>query len=294
MKRVVLFLATNIAILLVLSVVLQLVGFQGFLDAQGVELDYAQLLLFCAVFGMGGSFISLAMSKWMAKRMTGAQVIQEPRNSVEQHLFQTISHHAQAAGIKMPEVAVFDSPDANAFATGASRNKALVAVSTGLLRQMDQHQVDAVLGHEISHVANGDMITLTLIQGVVNTFVLFLSRVAGYFVDRVVLRNERGLGIGFFITTIVCQIVFGILASVVVFWFSRQREFRADAGGARLAGRGNMVSALEALQRAHSEPLPEQMSAFGISSGKSGGGLRRLFMTHPPLEERIAALQNQG
>ncbi len=294
MKRVVLFLATNIAILLVLSIVLQLVGFQGFLDAQGVGLDYGQLLLFCAVFGMGGSFISLAMSKWIAKRMTGAQVIQEPRNSVEQHLFQTISHQAQAAGIKMPEVAIFDSPDANAFATGASRNKALVAVSTGLLGQMDQQQVDAVLGHEISHVANGDMITLTLIQGVVNTFVLFLSRVAGYFVDRVVLRNERGLGIGFFITTLVCQIVFGILASVVVFWFSRKREFRADAGGARLAGRGNMVSALEALQRAHSEPLPEQMSAFGISSGKSGGGLRRLFMTHPPLEERIAALQNQG
>ena len=294
MKRVVLFLATNIAILLVLSIVLRLVGFQGFLDARGVGLDYAQLLLFCAVFGMGGSFISLAMSKWIAKRMTGAQVIQEPRNSVEQQMFQTISHHAQAAGIKMPEVAIFDSPDANAFATGASRNKALVAVSTGLLRQMDQHQVDAVLGHEISHVANGDMITLTLIQGVVNTFVLFLSRVAGYFVDRVVLRNERGLGIGFLITTIVCQIVFGILASIVVFWFSRQREFRADAGGARLAGRGNMVSALEALQRAHSEPLPEQMSAFGISGGKSGGGLRRLFMTHPPLEERIAALQNQG
>jgi heat shock protein HtpX len=292
MKRVVLFLITNIAILLVLSIVLRLVGFQGFLDEQGVALNYTQLLLFCAVFGMGGSFISLAMSKWVAKRMTGAQVIAEPRNEVEQHLFQTVSHHAQAAGIGMPEVAIFDSPDVNAFATGASRNNALVAVSTGLLQRMDRPQVDAVLGHEISHIANGDMITLTLIQGVVNTFVLFLSRIAGYFVDRVLLRNERGLGIGFFITTIVCQIVFGILASTIVMWFSRQREFRADAGGARLAGRGNMVSALEALQRAHTGPLPEQISAFGISGKPGASGLKRLFMTHPPLEERIAALQN--
>jgi heat shock protein HtpX len=294
MKRIALFLITNIAILLVLSIVLQLVGFQGFLDERGVALDYSQLLVFCAVFGMGGSFISLALSKWMAKRMTGAQVIAEPRTPLEQHLFQTISHHAQAAGIGMPEVAIFDSPDVNAFATGASRNNALVAVSTGLLQRMDRPQVDAVLGHEITHIANGDMITLTLIQGVVNTFVLFLSRVAGYFVDRVVLRNERGLGIGFFITTIVCQIVFGILASVIVLWFSRQREFRADAGGARLAGRGNMVSALEALQRAHTGPLPEQMSAFGISGKPGGAGLKRLFMSHPPLEERIAALQNRS
>lgn len=292
MKRIALFLITNIAILLVLSIVLRLVGFQGFLDERGVALDYGQLLIFCAVFGMGGSFVSLAISKWLAKRTTGAQVIQEPRNAAEQLLFQTISHHAQAAGIGMPEVAIFDSPDANAFATGANRNNALVAVSTGLLQRMDRHQVDAVLGHEVSHIANGDMITLTLIQGVINTFVLFLSRVAGFFVDRVLLRNERGLGIGFFVTTIVCQIVFGILASVVVMWFSRQREFRADAGGARLAGRENMVSALQALQRAHPAALPEQMSAFGIS-GNAGGGLRRLFMSHPPLEERIAALQNQ-
>lgn len=290
MKRIFLFLLTNIAVLVVLSIVLRLVGFQGILDQRGVGLDYTQLLLFCAVFGMGGSFISLLISKWMAKRMTGAQVIQEPRTPAEQHLFQTISHHAQAAGIGMPEVAIYESPEINAFATGASRNNALVAVSRGLLQRMDSDQLDAILGHEISHVANGDMITLTLIQGVVNTFVLFLSRLVGYFVDRVVLRNERGLGIGFFLTTIVCQILFGILASVVVFWFSRQREFRADAGGARLAGRQNMISALEGLKRAHPEPLPEQMAALGISGG-AGAGLKRLFMTHPPLDERIAALR---
>ncbi len=291
MKRVVLFLITNIAILLILSIVLRLVGFQGFLDQQGVALNYSQLLLFCAVFGMGGSFISLAISKWVAKRMTGAQVIAEPRNPLEQHLFQTVSHHAQAAGIRVPEIAIFDSPDVNAFATGATRNNALVAVSTGLLQRMDRSQAEAVIGHEVSHIANGDMITLTLIQGVVNTFVLFLSRVAGYFVDRVLLRNERGLGIGFFLTTIVCQVVFGILASAIVLWFSRRREFRADAGGARLAGRENMISALEALQHAHSEPLPEQMAAFGITGKTGPSGLRRLFMSHPPLEERIAALR---
>lgn len=291
MKRIALFLITNIAILLILSIVLRLVGFQGFLDQQGVALNYSQLLLFCAVFGMGGSFISLAISKWVAKRMTGAQVIAEPRNPLEQHLFQTVSHHAQAAGIRVPEIAIFDSPDVNAFATGARRNNALVAVSTGLLQRMDRSQAEAVIGHEVSHIANGDMITLTLIQGVVNTFVLFLSRVAGYFVDRVLLRNERGLGIGFFLTTIVCQVVFGILASAIVLWFSRRREFRADAGGARLAGRENMISALEALQHAHSEPLPEQMAAFGITGKTGPSGLRRLFMSHPPLEERIAALR---
>lgn len=291
MKRIALFLITNIAILLILSIVLRLVGFQGFLDDQGIGLNYSQLLLFCAVFGMGGSFISLAISKWVAKRMTGAQVIAEPRNPLEQHLFQTVSHHAQAAGIRVPEIAIFDSPDVNAFATGATRNNALVAVSTGLLQRMDRSQAEAVIGHEVSHIANGDMITLTLIQGVVNTFVLFLSRVAGYFVDRVLLRNERGLGIGFFLTTIVCQVVFGILASAIVLWFSRRREFRADAGGARLAGRENMISALEALQHAHSEPLPEQMAAFGITGKTGPSGLRRLFMSHPPLEERIAALR---
>ena len=290
MKRVALFIMTNIAVLVVLSIVLRLLGVEQILDEQGVGLNYNNLLIFCAVFGMGGSFISLLISKWMAKRATGAVVITEPRNEMEQQLFQTVSHHAQAAGIGMPEVAIYDSPEVNAFATGASRNNALVAVSTGLLRQMDRDSVDAVLGHEISHVANGDMITLTLIQGVVNTFVLFLSRVVGHFVDRVVLKNERGLGMGYFITVIVAQIVFGILASVIVNWFSRRREFRADDGGARLAGRDKMIRALQALQRAHPAPLPEQMAAFGISGG-GGHGLRRLFMTHPPLEERIAALQ---
>jgi len=290
-KRIALFLATNIAILLVLSVVLQLLGVEQILDEQGVGLNYQNLLIFCAVFGMGGSFISLLISKWMAKRTTGAVVIAEPRGAREQQLFQMVSHHAQAAGIGMPEVAIYESPEPNAFATGASRNNALVAVSSGLLQHMNADEVDAVLGHEISHVANGDMITLTLIQGVVNTFVLFLSRVVGYFVDRVVLKNERGLGFGYFITTIVAQIIFGILASVIVSWFSRQREFRADAGGARLAGRDKMISALEALGRAHPQPLPEQMAAFGIAGG-GAGGIRRLFLTHPPLEDRIAALRS--
>ncbi len=293
MKRVALFIVTNIAVLVVLSIVLRLLGVEQILDEQGVGLNYNNLLVFCAVFGMGGSFISLLISKWMAKRATGAVVITEPRNEMEQQLFQTVSHHAQAAGIGMPEVAIYDSPEVNAFATGASRNNALVAVSTGLLRQMDRDSVNAVLGHEISHVANGDMITLTLIQGVVNTFVLFLSRVVGHFVDRVVLKNERGLGMGYFITVIVSQIVFGILASVIVNWFSRRREFHADDGGAQLAGRDKMIGALEALQRAHPAPLPEQMAAFGIAGG-GGHGLRRLFMTHPPLEERIAALQQRG
>ncbi len=290
MKRVALFLMTNIAVLVVLSIALRLLGVESILDEQGIDLNYNNLLVFCAVFGMGGSFISLLLSKWMAKRATGAQVIAEPRNATEQQLFQMVSHHAQAAGIGMPEVAIYDSPEVNAFATGASRNNALVAVSTGLLHQMDRDAVDAVLGHEISHVANGDMITLTLIQGVVNTFVLFLSRVVGHFVDRVVLKNEEGLGMGYFLTTIVCQIVFGILASVIVNWFSRRREFQADAGGARLAGREKMIGALQALQRAHPAPLPDQMAAFGISGGEAGG-FRKLFLTHPPLEERIAALQ---
>jgi heat shock protein HtpX len=290
MKRVFLFLITNIAVLVVLSIVLRLLGIERILDEQGVGLDYRNLLAFSAVFGMGGSFISLLISKWMAKRATGARVITEPRDAYEQQLFAVVSHHAQAAGIGMPEVAIYESPDPNAFATGASRNRALVAVSSGLLQQMNRDEVDAVLGHEISHIANGDMITLTLIQGVVNTFVLFLSRVVGFFVDRVILKNERGLGLGYFVTTIVAQIAFGILASVIVSWFSRRREFRADAGGAALAGRPKMIAALEALQRAHPRPLPEQMAAFGIS-GARAGGWRRLFLTHPPLEERIRALR---
>ena len=290
MKRVLLFLGTNIAILVVLSVVLRLVGFESILDEQGVNLDMSSLLVFCAVFGMGGSFISLALSKWMAKRAMGVQVIEQPRNDAESWLFQTLSHQAQAAGIGMPEIGVFDSPQPNAFATGARKNAALVAVSTGLLRSMNKSEVEAVLGHEVSHVANGDMITLALIQGVVNTFVLFLSRLVGFWVDRVILKNERGYGLGFFITTIVAQIIFGILASTIVMWFSRRREFRADAGGARLAGRENMIGALERLRSTtESQPLPQQMAAFGISGGKKG--IARLFMTHPPLEERIEALK---
>jgi len=290
MKRIMLFLATNIAVIAVLSVVLWLLGVESILDEQGVGLDMEALLVFSAIFGMGGSFISLAISKWMAKRMTGCQVIEEPRGQAEQWLVETVRKHARAAGIGMPEVAVFPMDGPNAFATGARRDHALVAVSTGLLQNMSAEEVDAVLGHEISHVANGDMITLTLVQGVVNTFVIFLSRVVGYYVDRVVFKTERGIGPAFFITSIVAQIVFGILASTIVMWFSRQREFRADAGGARLAGREKMIGALEALQRSAKEPLPESMRSFGISGGEKGRFMR-LFLSHPPLEERIEALR---
>lgn len=294
MKRIALFLITNIAILVVLSIVLSLLGFTGILDETGRGLDYGSLLVFAAVFGFGGSFISLAISKWMAKRLTGAQVITSPRNQAEAWLVETVRNQAARAGIGMPEVAVYDSDAPNAFATGMSRNNALVAVSTGLMRSMTQDEVEAVLAHEVSHVANGDMVTLTLIQGVVNTFVIFISRVVGYFVDRVILKNEEGLGLGFFITSIVAQIVFGILASVVVLYFSREREYRADAGGAKLAGREKMIAALEKLKRGAQEPLPEQMSAFGINGKPEGHGLKLLFMTHPPLDDRIAALKRQN
>jgi heat shock protein HtpX len=289
MKRVLLFVVTNIAVILVLSIVVKIVGADQFLYANGI--NYVSLLIFAAIFGFGGSFISLAISKWMAKWSTGAQVIVQPRSEAEIWLVNTVKKQASMAGIGMPEVAVFESDSPNAFATGMNRNSALVAVSTGLLHTMTRNEVEAVLGHEISHVANGDMITLSLIQGVVNTFVIFISRVVGYFVDRVVLKNEEGHGIGFFITTIVAQIVFGILASVIVMWFSRQREYRADEGGAKLAGAGNMIAALESLQRSAHEPLPDQMKAFGISGKPSTGGLKLLFMTHPPLEDRIAALK---
>ena len=291
MKRVFLFLLTNIAVLLVLSIVLRLLGVDRILDETGRGLDHRSLLIYAAVFGMGGSFISLLISKWMAKRATGAHVIGEPSNDAEAWLLQTVSHQAQAAGIGMPEVAIFDSDAPNAFATGARRDAALVAVSTGLLRSMRRDEVEAVLGHEISHVANGDMVTLTLIQGVVNTFVLFFSRVIGSFVDRVVFRNEEGHGAGFFLASIVAQVVLGILASVIVFWFSRRREFRADSGGARLAGTGKMIAALERLKAASEPvPLPDQLAAFGMS-GRARSGIARLFMTHPPLDERIAALR---
>ncbi len=290
-KRIALFLITNLAIILVLSIVLSLLGVDRILDEQGVALDLGNLIVFAAVFGFGGSFISLALSKWTAKRLTGARVIVSPGNDTEAWLVRTVGRHAELAGIGMPEVAIYDAPDVNAFATGMRRDKALVAVSTGLLRGMDRGEAEAVLGHEVSHVANGDMITLALIQGVVNTFVIVLSRVVGHIIDRAVFRTERGHGPAFYLTTIIAQLVFGILASIVVFWFSRQREFRADSGGARLAGREKMISALERLQRSVKQPhLPDQMKAFGISGG-AGHGLRRLFMTHPPLEERIEALR---
>jgi heat shock protein HtpX len=289
MKRIVLFLATNLAILLVLSIAARLLGVDQWLAANGGNLG--GLLVFAALFGFGGSFLSLAMSKWMAKRAMGVQVIDQPRSAAEIWLVNTVRRQAEAAGIGMPEVGVFDAPEPNAFATGANRNNALVAVSTGLLRSMRQEEVEAVLGHEVSHVANGDMVTLTLIQGVVNTFVIFLARVIGGIVDRAVFKSERGGGPGYFLTVMVAQLVLGILASMIVFWFSRQREFRADRGGAKLAGAHNMIGALERLKAAHGEPLPnQQLAAFGIS-GHVGAGIKRLFMTHPPLDERIAALR---
>ncbi len=291
MKRIALFLATNMAVLVVLTVAMQLLGIGSLLNEQGTQLDLGALLIFSAVIGFAGSFISLAISKWSAKRLTGARVIADPRNETERWLVNTVKRQAQTAGIGTPEVAIYDSPDINAFATGARRNNALVAVSTGLLGRLSRGELEAVLGHEVSHVANGDMVTLTLIQGVVNTFVIFFSRIVGFLVDRLIFRTERGYGPGFFIASIVAQIVLGILASTIVMWFSRRREFRADQGGAQLAGRQNMINALERLRRAH-EPsaLPESMRAMGISSSRAAG-LKRLFMSHPPLEERIAALK---
>ena len=291
MKRVFLFLATNLAIIVVLSITLRLLGFERILDEQGAGLNMNSLLLFAAVFGFGGSLMSLAMSKWTAKRFTGAQVIEMPRNAQEHWLVTTVQRQAQQAGIGMPEVAIYHAPDVNAFATGMSKNDALVAVSTGLLNAMTEDEAEAVLAHEVSHIANGDMVTLALIQGVVNTFVIFLSRVIGHIVDRVIFKNEHGHGPAFWITAIVAELVLGILASIIVMWFSRQREFRADAGGASLAGRDKMIAALQRLQMSVNQPhLPDQLSAFGISGGISSG-LKSLFMSHPPLEERIAALR---
>jgi heat shock protein HtpX len=290
MKRILLLVATNVAVLLVLSVTLRLLGVDRLLDERGTGLDINSLLIFSAVLGFGGSLISLALSKFIAKRAMGVRVIEQPRDAAETWLFETVRRQAQAAGIGMPEVGVFDAPDMNAFATGPRRNNALVAVSSGLLRGMSRREAEAVLGHEISHVANGDMVTLTLIQGVVNTFVILLSRVIGYVIDRVVFRTERGHGPAFLISVIVAQLVLGILASMIVMWFSRQREFRADAGGAKLEGREPMIAALERLRQQHPQPLPDQMAAFGISGGMRQG-LMRLFMSHPPLEERIAALR---
>lgn len=294
MKRIALFLATNIAVLIILSIVLSILGVDSLLQENNVDLDLQALLIFSAVFGMGGSFISLAMSKWSAKRMTGAQVIVEPQNKTQQWLLATVKRQAEQAGIAMPEVAIYNSPDINAFATGMSRNSALVAVTSGLINNMKMDEAEAVLGHEISHVANGDMVTLALIQGVVNTFVIFFSRVVGHVVDRVVFKTERGYGPAYYITSILAQIVFGILASAIVMYFSRLREFRADAGGASLAGRDKMIAALRRLQSIH-EPsrLPDQMVAFGINGGLAEG-MRKLFMSHPPLSQRIETLQRAG
>ena len=291
MKRIFLFLATNMAIVLVLSVTMRLLGVEPYLNANGLNLT--SLLIFAAVMGFGGSFISLAISKWSAKKAMGVRVIETPANSTEFWLMETVRTYSAKSGIKMPEVGVFDTPEVNAFATGMSKNSSLVAVSSGLLQQMSRSEAEAVIGHEVAHVANGDMVTLALIQGVVNTFVMFLSRVIGHLVDRVVFKTERGHGPAFFVTMIVAELVLGILASIIVMWFSRQREFRADRGGAALAGRPHMIAALERLNSLHPAPLPEKMAAFGISGG-GGGGIKRLFMTHPPLAERIAALRNDA
>jgi len=287
MKRIVLFLLTNLAIMLVLGIVAQVLGIDRYLQANGGNLG--GLLVYSALFGMGGSLISLAISKWMAKRSMGVQVIEQASNPTEQWLLDTVRAHAQRAGIGMPEVGIFESPQPNAFATGASRNNALVAVSTGLLQNMRSNEVEAVLGHEIAHVANGDMVTLTLIQGVLNTFVIFFARIIGNIIDKAIFRsdNERGGMASFFITMFV-QMVLGVLASIIVMWFSRQREFRADAGGAHFAGRDNMIAALERLKAGSSEPLPDNLAAFGISGSNA---VSRMFMSHPPLDERIAALR---
>jgi heat shock protein HtpX len=291
MKRIFLFLVTNLAVVALLSLVIFIIE-----RVFGVRLaggGTGGLLVFAAVMGFGGALISLALSKWTAKRMMGVQVITAPQTEAERWLVSTVKRLADQAHVGMPEVGVFDAAEMNAFATGARRNAALVAVSSGLLRNMSRPQIEAVLGHEMSHVANGDMVTLALLQGVLNTFVIFLARIIGSIIDRALFKNEREeSGIGFFLTTMVAQIVLGILASMIVSWYSRRREFRADRGGADLAGTGSMISALEALKRSHGEPMPPQMQAFGINTG-STSGFMRLFMSHPPLDERIAALQTQ-
>jgi heat shock protein HtpX len=294
MTRIFLFLATNAAILVLISIVFQVFGIEGILAENGVDLNLQALLVMSAVIGFGGSFISLAMSKFLAKRSMGVKIIEQPANSSEQWLVSTVQQQAEQAGIGMPEVGIFSAPEPNAFATGMRRNSALVAVSTGLLQSMNADEVEAVLAHEITHVSNGDMVTMGLIQGVINTFVIFLSRIIGHVVDRVVFKTQRGYGPAYYITSIVAQIFLSIIASTIVMWFSRRREFRADAGGASLAGRNKMIAALRALQRGN-EPhdLPGEFAAFGISGGL-GTGIKKLFLSHPPLEERIAALQSSG
>jgi heat shock protein HtpX len=291
MKRIFLFIVTNLAVLALLTLVVFIIE-----QVFGVRLaggGLGALLVFAAIFGFGGALISLALSKWTAKRMMGVRVITAPQSEVERWLLATVARWAQQVHVGMPEVGIFEAEEMNAFATGARRNAALVAVSSGLLRNMSRGQIEAVLGHEMSHVANGDMVTLALLQGVLNTFVIFLARIIGSFVDRALFKNEReDSGIGFFLTTMVAQIVLGIFASMIVSWYSRRREFRADRGGADLAGTGSMVDALQALKRSQGEPMPPQMQAFGINTG-SANGFMRLFMSHPPLDERIAALQSQ-
>ena len=288
MKRILLFLATNLAIMIAISVLFSVLGLGHALDQQGINLNLNALLAMSAVIGMTGSVISLLLSKWSAKNAMGVHIIDQPQNQTEQWLLNIVAAQAQQVGIAMPEVGIFDSPDANAFATGADRNNALVAVSTGLLRQMNSDEVEAVVGHEISHVANGDMVTMALMQGVVNTFVYFFASVIGYVVDRTVFKTERGYGPAYYVVQMLAQIALSLLASMLVMWFSRYREFHADAGGARLAGKEKMIAALQALQRTH-EPaqLPGELAAFGIN----GGGVQRLLMSHPSLDERIAALR---
>ena len=293
MQRIFLFLITNIAIMVILSITLRILGVESLLMQNGSDLNINALVIFSGVFGFGGAFISLAISKWMAKRMTGAIVISSPKNNMEKWLIKTVKNQSEIVGIKMPEVAIFPSNQMNAFATGATKNNALVAVSQGLLDNMTQGEIEAVVGHEMSHVANGDMVTMTLIQGVVNTFVIFFSRVIGHVVDRVILKNQRGYGIGYFVTTIFAQVILSILASIIVMYFSRKREYIADTGGADLAGHQNMINALKRLGKKEPEPLPEQLAAFGIGE-KPKSNRSQLWSSHPPLKDRIKALEKRA
>ena len=293
MQRIFLFLITNIAIMVILSITLRILGVESLLMQNGSDLNINALVIFSGVFGFGGAFISLAISKWMAKKMTGAIVISSPKNNIEKWLIETVEKQSEIVGIKAPEVAIFPSSQMNAFATGASKNNALVAVSQGLLDNMTRGEIEAVVGHEMSHVANGDMVTLTLIQGVVNTFVIFFSRVIGHIVDRVILKNQRGYGIGYFVTTIFAQVILSILASIIVMYFSRKREYIADTGGADLAGHQNMINALKRLGQKEPEPLPEQLAAFGIGE-KPKSNRSQIWSSHPPLEDRINALEKRA
>ncbi len=291
MKRIMLFIMTNVAIMVVLSITLRLLGVDSILAANGSDLNIQALVILSGVIGFGGAIISLLISKWMAKRMTGAVVITNPSSNIEKRLMNTVEKQAKIVGIKMPEVAIFPSTAMNAFATGASKNNSLMAVSQGLLDNMSQGEVEAVVGHEMSHIANGDMVTLALIQGVVNTFVVFLSRIIGHIVDRVILKNTHGHGIGYFVTVMISQVILSVLASTIVMYFSRKREFVADTGGADLAGHQNMINALKRLGQVEPEALPEQMAAFGINDK---GGIMALFSSHPPIEDRIAALEERA